>query len=273
MSGHSDSGQLPEYLKKNGGGIMPKNDRLFFLLNQLEQADLILLLKSGLRSEKVNLHRFSEDYLINMISKELRSAAGHSMANLFRDKHDFPYKRILIDVANQLTGKYFSKTGFRMNDNSSEEEIEKEIIRLFEKRAEKWWDSLKDSEKEKFILQVNQSADPALIGAVSKGKLSDRLTKEAMDSVIRNGLIRVVGGTFLISSIQWPIILNTIAQLTGMQLLFGAGGATLGMLGLTGVGLAAAVPGTILALTGSNHKKTVPTIIMLLSKIHLKSAV
>ena len=250
---------------------MPKNDRLFYLVKQLEKPDLILLLKNGLRSDFKLMERYSCEYLIGLISKELRSAAGHSVVNLFRDRHDFPYKQILVDVANKLTEGYFSRSGFRTHDNHSEEEIEKEIIRLFELRTKKWWKGLEGSEKGKIVHQINQAIDANIICSVSNGTLTNRITEKMLDGLIRRGLVGFFGGA-LLASVQWTVIINTIASMVGMQMLVGAGGATLGMLGLSGAGVAAIVPGVVLSLTNTNYKKTIPAVIMLLSKIYMKNS-
>lgn len=250
---------------------MPKNDRLFHLLKQLEKPDLILLLKNGLKSEYRHLERYSCEYLTSLISKELRTAAGHSVANLFRDRHDFPYKQILVDVANKLTEGYFSRSGFRLDDNHSEEEIEKKIIRLFESRTKKWWEGLEGSEKEKIVHQINQSIDANIIRSVSSGTLTNRITEKMLDGLIARGLVGFFGGT-LLASVQWMVIINTIVSMAGMQILVGAGGATLGMLGLSGAGVVALVPGVVLSLTNTNYKKTIPTVVMLLSKIYMKNS-
>ncbi|MDM8548736.1 hypothetical protein QUF72_01610 [Desulfobacterales bacterium HSG2] len=245
---------------------MPKNDRLFYLLNQLDKPDLILLLKNGLRSEYIKLENYSRKYLINLISEELRAAAGSGVVNIFRDKHEFPYKRILIGVADKLTEGLFSGSTFRADDLYSEEEIENEIIRLFELKIEKWWKGMKNSEKKKVVSQVNQVIDANLVHSVNQKKISQR----AIDLAITRGIVTFVSGT-LLTQAQWTILVSTIAHITGIQML--VGGMGLAALGLTGPGIVALLlPSTVLLLSGSNYKKTVPTVIMLLSKIHLKNA-
>jgi len=257
-------------VEKFGQVLMPKNDRLFYLLNQLEKPDLILLLKNGLRSERIKLQDYSRKYLINLISEDLRAAAGSSVVNIFRDKHEFPYKRILIGVADTLTEGLFSRSRFRADDLHSEKEIENDIIRLFELKIENWWKNLKNSEKEKVVSQINQIIDANLVHSISQEKLSQRISKGALDSVITRGIITFVSGT-LLNPVQWAVLVSTIAQITGIQMLVGGMGLT--ALGLTGPGVAVLlVPSAVLFLSGSNHKKTVPTVIMLLSKIHLKNA-
>lgn len=249
---------------------MPKNDRLFYLLNQLEKPDLILMLKNGLKSEHIKLENYSRKFLINLISEELRAAAGSGIVNIFRDKHEFSYKRILISVADKLTEGLFSRSRFNAGDITSEVEIENEIIRLFELKIEKWWKELDNSEKEKVVSQINQVIDANLVHSVSQKKLSQRISKRALDSVITRGIMTFVSGT-LLSSAQWTILVSTVAHITGIQML--VGGMGLAAFGLTGPGIVAMlIPSTVLFLSGANYKKTVPTVIMLLSKIRMKNA-
>ena len=77
--------------------------------------------------------------LVMLCSAKLRSAAGSSTANLTRDPHEFPYKQLLIDVADKLTPGLtpLSWTKFRLKDDHKEEEIEQLVLDLFEEQARK----------------------------------------------------------------------------------------------------------------------------------------
>jgi hypothetical protein len=74
------------------------------------------------------------DVLVEQLSSGLRAAAGHSIRNLFRGPHDFPYKQMLIDVADKLAPgwTFLSWTSYRLNDTHSEEEIEEAIWGFYE---------------------------------------------------------------------------------------------------------------------------------------------
>ncbi|MDM8524852.1 hypothetical protein QUF80_15900 [Desulfococcaceae bacterium HSG8] len=148
---------------------MPANDRLFYLLEQLDIPDLILLLRSALRANEGNWERCSRQQLINAASEKLRAAAGHSFINFFRDPHEFSYKQILIDVADKLNDKYYRGSGFYIGDRHSEAEIEAEIIRLFELKIKKWWEKLKDSEKEKVVYRINQTIEANIVRSIAQG--------------------------------------------------------------------------------------------------------
>lgn len=81
---------------------MYQKDRLFYLIEQLEYRDLLFLLKNGLQITEKKYERYSHDQLKYLFSAELREAASNSFANYFRLKHEYPYKQILIDVADKL---------------------------------------------------------------------------------------------------------------------------------------------------------------------------
>src|SRR5690348_16918730 len=70
-----------------------------------------------------------EAVLIEGLSKEIRCAAGHFINNLFRGPHDFRYKQMLIDVADKLAPgwTFLSWTGYKLNDDHSELEVEETV--------------------------------------------------------------------------------------------------------------------------------------------------
>lgn len=59
------------------------------------------------------------DELILLCSKKLRAAAGSSTGNMFRNDHGFPYKQILIDVADKLSPGHtvLSWTDYKLDDS------------------------------------------------------------------------------------------------------------------------------------------------------------
>lgn len=98
---------------------MPKEDRLFVLLNQMTEDELKYLIKEIL----------SMDFYvsINKISAEIRANAGNSFVNIIRDTHELEWKKILIDVADKLNDG-FTYTKFEFEDDHSEKEIEDFIL-------------------------------------------------------------------------------------------------------------------------------------------------
>ena len=64
----------------------------------------------------------SKDHKVIVISKEWRAIHGHTLVNRFRSDHELPWKRILIDVADNLNPGV-GWTDFRMDDGRAEEAI------------------------------------------------------------------------------------------------------------------------------------------------------
>jgi|JI10StandDraft_1071094.scaffolds.fasta_scaffold366163_1 uncharacterized protein YaaW (UPF0174 family) len=98
---------------------MPKEDRLFDLLNQMTENELKYLMKEILSMDTY--------VSANKISAEIRAKAGNSFVNLIRDTHELEWKKILIDVADKLNDG-FSYTKFEFEDDHSEKEIEDFIL-------------------------------------------------------------------------------------------------------------------------------------------------
>jgi len=266
---------------------MIKNDRLYLLLRQLDHDDLLFLLRNGLRKTEREYKGYTREALSNQISLELRKAASHSFANFFRLEHEFPYKQILIDVANMLS-KGHKSVLYKLNDAHTEEDIEKEILRLFGLRTKRWWKRLKESERKQVEDQVARVINAKLVNAVNrKHYIKHRILKEVKDSVVTKGVVvgmlaisaggtlGVLGGS-LLTSVGWRVIVKTVGLKTGIKILGGIAGmsgisiATL--VGATAVGVGVFLPSTIYFYADTNYKKTIPTIIMLLSKVHLNKA-
>lgn len=110
---------------------MPLNDKLFDRLHMAKRPDLLVLLED-LKLDLNEYNKLDNNELITIISRELRSAAGNSVANVGRQPHDFSYKQILIDVADRLCsdepGQYnIFLSGYKMTDKKSVDVIEEYI--------------------------------------------------------------------------------------------------------------------------------------------------
>ena len=81
---------------------MPVGDTIFQRLRAATDAELAAL------ANCLKLPRTGDRELdIVALSKEYRSAAGNSFANLFRGEHDLPYREILldcVDTARKMAG-------------------------------------------------------------------------------------------------------------------------------------------------------------------------
>lgn len=263
---------------------MPRNDRLYSLMEQLDHADLLFLLQNGLGKTAEKYKGYSKEQLMDTVSSELRESASHSFANFFRLEHEFPYKQILIDVVNKLS-KY-KITEYQLDDDHSEEEIEKEILRLFDLKAKEWWAKLSDAEKERVAEEMSRMINAKLVVSVNRKMLIKyRIKKEVMDSVITKGIVLgllavsaggvlgLAGGSVL-TRIGWSVISRTTGLMYALKFMAAnigglSGKAILDIVGGLTAGLSVFVPSTVYFYADSNYKKTIPTVVMLLSKVHL----
>jgi uncharacterized protein YaaW (UPF0174 family) len=250
------------------------------------------LLTGGLRVSENALTDLKKEELVLLCSKKLRLAAGSSVRNLFRGDHDFPYKQLLIDVADKLMEgcTALSWTKYSLKDSHAEREIEDEIVRLFENRSSKWWEKLTDKKKAQFVDGLNS----VLRGdEIRKADLTDGpkifLTQQVIENVIQNGIILglshvaapgILGslGASVVSQVGWLILLQTVGWMGGLKIAvfgiggYGALGGMVGTLGGVAIGSVLALPTAAALLDGPAYRKTVPTVIILLAKSRMDSA-
>ena len=263
---------------------MGKKDRLYDLMEQLDDGELLFLLKNGLGRTERKYKYYTRERLTDIISAELRQAASHSAANFLRLEHEFPYRQILLDVADKL-GEGYKPARYGLADRS-EEEIEKEILRLFELKIRQWWNRLRDSEKERFADQMGQTVNAETVNFVSRrAYIRHRVIKELKDSVITKGIIlgmlAVSAGGFLgflggslLTAVGFRIIISSIGLAGGIGILTkgiaGFSGVSLAtFVGTIAVGIGIFLPSTLYFYADTNYKKTIPTVVMLLSRVHL----
>ena len=125
---------------------MPLNDELFDRLRMAKRPDLLALLED-LKLDLNEYNKLDNSKLINVISCELRSAAGNSFVNAGRGDHDFPYKQILIDVADKLCPGRFSQTKYRLFDSATSDDIEEYINNIFNEIIKEHIEKMSSSEK------------------------------------------------------------------------------------------------------------------------------
>lgn len=267
------------------------DDSLFQKLRQLDDDSLRSLLLSGLRLSEEKLKELDRKKLILLCSKELRSAAGSSTRNLFRGEHDFPYKQILIDVADRLADGFtpLSWTKYKLGDFHSEQEVEDTILNVFDERARKWWDKLSEKKKTEFSGGLQSVLDGQLDGKFNpSGGVKTLLTQQVLDSIFQNGVtlgltqiaapgLAGVLGVSIVSHIGWLVLVQTLGFMTGIKIAvfgiggFGAMGGAISLLGATAVGAVLSIPSTLLAMDGAAYRKTIPTVLMLLAMTRAKS--
>jgi uncharacterized protein YaaW (UPF0174 family)/tellurite resistance protein len=266
-------------------------DSLFQRLRQLETENIRSLVVSGLRVPVKNLEGLSKDDLILMCSKELRSAAGSSCRNLFRGDHEFPYKQILIDVADRLADGFtpLSWTKYKLDDSHAVLEVEDTILSIFDERARKWWDKLPEKNKAEYVDGLNSVLEGEQAHKVNlSGGMKTILTQQILDSIFQNGVTLGISqisapglaglmGASMLAHIGWLILVQTLGFMTGIKIaIFGIGGigafgGAVSFLGATAVGGVLSIPSTLLVLDGAAYRKTIPTVIMLLTMSRTKS--
>lgn len=278
---------LTQSLKiQNNKILSSKKDLLFTRLLELDEADLRSIAVSTLKLSEKKIASLNKDQLVILCSKELRSAAGSTTLNVFRSTHTFPYKKMLIDVADKLTegSTFLSWTPYKLDDQHSEEEIEAVIVKLFEEKARRWWFKLSDKKKEEFMTGLNGVLSGESIGKVNlNGGLKEYIKQQAVENLFQNGVVGgltkvaasgVMGtiGVSMLTQIGWVILLQTVGFMGGLKIvMFGIGGmgafgGAVSWLGATAVSSVLAIPTTVALVDGTAYRKTIPAIIMLLAK-------
>ena len=267
-------------------------DLLLKRLRALRKDEVKALLTEGLGVPAKRLLALKKEDLVLLCSKELRAAAGSSIRNIRRGEHEFPYKQLLIDVADKLSPgpTWLDWTKYTLRDSHAEEEIEDAILRMFEERARKWWTGLKKNEKALFT----KGLQSVLMGArVGKVKLTDGrkslVTQQLIENVIQNGIVfglskvSIPGltatlGLSVVSQVGWLVLLHTVGWMTGLKIaIFGIGGlgglgGAVGALGASVIGTVLGIPSLLVLLDGPAYRKTVPTVIMLLARTRAASS-
>jgi len=266
-------------------------DPLFERLRRLDEENSRSLLVSGLRISNEKVKGLGKEELVLLCSKELRSAAGSSCRNLFRGNHEFPYKQILIDVADRLAEGFtpLSWTKYKLNDPHAEGEIEDSIVNIFDERARKWWENLSEKRKAEFVDGLQKVLEGESIDEViQSGGVKTVLTQQGLDNAFQYGVtwglskvlapgLAGVLGVSIVGHIGWLIIVQTLGFMTGIKIAIvgiggmGAWGGAVTFLGATAVGGILSIPSTLLVLDGAAYRKTIPTVIMLLTMCRAKS--
>jgi uncharacterized tellurite resistance protein B-like protein/uncharacterized protein YaaW (UPF0174 family) len=278
-------------IKKTTDDDVYSEDLLFDRLKRLNKDDIKSLLVSGLRVSDTKIANLNRDELIALCSSELRSAAGSSCRGFFRNKHEFPYKQILIDVADRLADGFtpLSWTTFKLGDSHAEYEIEETILNVFDERARKWWEKLPEKKKSEFVNNLQTTLEGENIDKVIRsGGVKTLLTQQVIENTIQYGVtlgltkfaapgLSGLLGASIVGHIGWLIIVQTLGFMTGIKIAIlgiggiGAWGGAVSFLGTTVVGGALSIPSTLLVLDGAAYRKTIPTVIMLLTMCRAKN--
>ena len=212
-----------------------------------KRADLVALL-GDLKMDPKKFVKATDEDLVGAISAELRSAAGHTVANvaLRRDPHEFAYKQILVDVADKLAPGHFTWTGYKVSGPETELEIEDYILERISTLIEERLAAM--SAKDKAKLQQELEAD---------------LRKRGIpEHAIKAGLAAVTAGTITGTAVG-PLVAGTLFRgfwvwlsgLTVGQVIAG------GVLGGTAVSVLVAA---LFVVSGPSYSKTIPATVRLI---------
>jgi hypothetical protein len=262
-------------------------DALLERLRVLEAADLSTILTGGLRVNKNAVSTLNKEELVLLCSKELRAAAGSTIKMPFRGDHDFPYKQILIDVADKLSPGHtpWSWTDYKLGDDHEISEIEAYIADRFEDLAREWWGNLSESAKDEFVKGINDlmvgSAEVREV--LSSDGVGTFVKQQAVENIIQfgimHGLTKVAAGGMLgvlgasvVSQIGWAILLQTVGWIGGVKIAVfgiaghGALGAAVTTVGSVAIGGALSIPGLLWLADSPAYRKTIPTVVMLIAR-------
>ncbi|WP_290891390.1 hypothetical protein [Arenimonas sp.] len=150
---------------------MPYNDRLFQLLQALDDAELESIWVSALRCkpDDQEFQVVSHEMKVALVSAEWRAVHGHTLRNLGRRDHQLPWKRILIDVADKLNPGW-KWTPYKMDDSAQEEDIERKILEFFDARTKVAWEAMGEKDKAKFADQVNAEMAAAASASTTQAR-------------------------------------------------------------------------------------------------------
>lgn len=256
------------------------NDRLFHLLSELDDSELKSLWTTCLRKkpEDEDFELGSKNHKIIVISKEWRAVHGHTLLNRFRNDHELPWKRILIDVADKLKPGWYW-TEFKIDDHHAEEDIERAILVYLDDLVKAHWNKLSEAERQKIVSGINESLDhdARTIGKSGNQAGFVHVTVQSLSAAIGTGLIAgggallvaqatasgVIGGFFggVLYQIGLWIIVRIVSWWSGAQLVSGGYVALIG-------GMIVSVPAIFAfaanALMSTSYRKTIPATLSLL---------
>jgi uncharacterized protein YaaW (UPF0174 family) len=223
---------------------MSFDDTLFQRLRMANRADLDALLKD-LKKDPCEYKDYTDAALVLAISKALRTAAAWSLDDIHLADHEFPYKKILVDVADKLNPG-FGWTDYKVSGPESEMQIEDYIYEQVLILMEKYFASLNDADKAK--LQADIEADLRARG------LPEQVVRGALSSLAAGTLAGITIGPIVASAI-FGSLWTWLFGLSLGQLILG-GFAVGGPVGL--------VVAALMVASGPSYSKTIPAVTRLI---------
>jgi uncharacterized protein YaaW (UPF0174 family) len=227
-----------KYLFDFKGIKMPLNDTIFKRLNKATEKERIQICRDLRIDEK-----YKND--IYKISEEYRKAGGHSIANIFRDKHGLPYKQILIDVADKIKPD-IGWTSYTLEDKYSEIHIENEIEKLIFEEIKKRWNNLSEKEKREKEREFKEKLK----------KYGSKKTNISLATIILGGVV---------GSASTPLAMTLFYSNFFASIYATIFGVSMRSLLLSGTALSiATLPITILIVGTPAYRKTIPATITMI---------
>ena len=264
---------------------MPYDDRLFEHLRKLSEDDLTTIWTTGLKMKPTDKEflRVPHESKVERVSAELRSAAGHSMVNVFRDDHELPWRRILIDAADKMKPGW-NWTRFKMEDEYPDAVIEDRILRYADALTRSVWEKMSEAEQEAAVASMNQALSDADQKLKNRALVAGAtvVTREGLTQAVSAGLLTgggvallmqgtasaLVGG--LLGGVAYQIGLWVVVQLfgwwAGLKLILWGGAAWIG-----GAVIAApAIPVAVVSsLAAPSYRKTIPSVVLILTSLEV----
>lgn len=150
---------------------MPYDDRLFALLRGLDDEELRHIWVDCLKQcpEQKVFAQSSHEERVVWVSRVWRTEHGSFVRNVMRGEHEFPWKQILIDVADKLRPG-LGWTPYKLNDAHSETELERVVLDLYDERLGEDWPQLTPEQQRQALHGRNPKSDKnwfsAAIGTV-----------------------------------------------------------------------------------------------------------
>jgi uncharacterized protein YaaW (UPF0174 family) len=208
-----------------------------------------------------------------------RAAHGHTLLNLNRGKHDLPWKRILIDVADKLKPG-LGWTAVKLSDATTEFELEQVILGYLDERAKRAWAAMSEVDKQKLVDKLN--ADLSTSARLTERAATQAgwkgVTMASLGAGIATGLVSGAGALVLAqgvtSAVVGSIVGGTLYRLgmwvivrlfgfwSGAQLAVGGGAAVIGGALLSAP---AAVAFAANAVMSTSYRKSIAATLVVLS--------
>jgi uncharacterized protein YaaW (UPF0174 family) len=229
---------------------LPPKDSLPGRLRLATRADLDQLCRAlKLDPTKYSDADHSDADVRELVEKEFRSAAGHTLMNLLRRRRrtSLGYKEILVDVADKLTPGFTKRSGFTTSGDEDEAMIEDYIFTNLISRIDERLKAMSDVEKKKLQEEVEKELQQegtrasiilSTVGGVATGSVAAALAGPVVAALVFTGLRA------------------TLLGVAGMEIV--VGGFALG--GPIGI-----LAGLLMFLWSPGYSKTIPAVCRLIS--------